>query len=312
MAISVPVHDQLQIPINSFLSSLRYERRLSDHTISNYERDLMRLKLFCASQEITDWTQIENKHIRQCVAKMHRQSLSGKTIQRFLSATRSYFRYLVRERLAKVNPATDVVSPKSAKRLPKTLSVDQVGRLLDGETDTNDPLALRDQAMFELLYSSGLRLSELTGLELNNLDLASAQIRVLGKGQKVRYLPVGKHAVLALKNWLKARGGLAGQGEQAVFVSRRGTGMGVRAVELRLKQWAMQKGLGVDVFPHMLRHSFASHLLESSGDLRAVQELLGHADIATTQIYTHLDFQHLASVYDKAHPRARKKPKSGL
>jgi integrase/recombinase XerC len=302
----------IQTLIQSFLDSLQYERRLSNHTIVNYKRDLQRLQMYCAEQEITDWAQLQAKHLRFCVSKMHRQDLSAKTIQRFLSAARSFFKYLMREQLIKSNPAAGVTAPKSGKRLPKTLSVDQLSQLLDGEIKSDDPLQFRDLAMFELLYSSGLRLSELTGLTLNNFDLQSAQIRVLGKGQKTRDLPVGKKALVALKKWLQFRGTIASENEQAVFVSRQGRALGVRAVELRLKSWARTKGLGVEVFPHMLRHSFATHVLESSGDLRAVQELLGHADISTTQIYTHLDFQHLAKVYDQTHPRARKKPKSGL
>lgn len=302
----------MQTLIKSFLDSLQYERRLSKHTIINYKRDLQRLQLYCAEQAITDWAQLQGKHLRFCVNKMHRQDLSGKTIQRFLSAARSFFKYLMREQQIKSNPATGIAAPKSGKRLPKTLSVDQLSQLLDGNISSDDPLQLRDLAMFELLYSSGLRLSELTGLELKSLDLQTGQVRVVGKGQKTRDLPIGSKAISALKQWLGIREGLVSEGEQAVFVGRRGQGMGVRAVELRLKRWARLKGLGVEVSPHMLRHSFATHLLESSGDLRAVQELLGHADISTTQIYTHLDFQHLARVYDKTHPRARKKPKSGL
>lgn len=302
----------MQTLIKSFLDSLQYERRLSKHTIINYKRDLQRLQLYCAEQAITDWAQLQGKHLRFCVNKMHRQDLSGKTIQRFLSAARSFFKYLMREQQIKFNPATGIAAPKSGKRLPKTLSVDQLSQLLDGNISSDDPLQLRDLAMFELLYSSGLRLSELTGLELKSLDLQTGQVRVVGKGQKTRDLPIGSKAISALKQWLGIREGLVSEGEQAVFVGRRGQGMGVRAVELRLKRWARLKGLGVEVSPHMLRHSFATHLLESSGDLRAVQELLGHADISTTQIYTHLDFQHLARVYDKTHPRARKKPKSGL
>lgn len=302
----------MQIIVKSFLDSLQFERRLSKHTIVNYQRDLARLQLFCVDQSITDWTQLENNHLRLCVAAMHRQGLSGKTIQRFLSAVRSFFKYLIREEHVKSNPAVGVPSPKSAKRLPKTLSVDQLSQLLDGEINSDDPLQLRDLAMFELLYSSGLRLSELTGLTLKDLNLQSGQITVIGKGQKTRYLPIGSKAIAAINQWLLVRANIAAENEQSVFVGRRGKGIGQRSVELRLKEWAVQKGLDVEVFPHMLRHSFASHVLESSGDLRAVQELLGHADISTTQIYTHLDFQHLAKVYDQTHPRARKKLKTGL
>ncbi len=298
----------MQNSIKSFIDYLQFERRLSNHTV----RDLNRLQQYCFDQDLTDWSQLKNKQLKLCVAKMHRTGLSGKTIQRFLSAARSFFKYLVRENQIKANPAIGVVAPKSDKRLPKTLSVDQLGSLLDVKINRDDPLQLRDLAMFELLYSSGLRLSELTGLKLDQLDLANGQARVIGKGQKTRYIPIGSRANVAIKEWLQVRTTLAAENEQAVFVGQGGLALGSRAVQLRLKRWSRLHGIDVTVFPHMLRHSFASHLLESSGDLRAVQELLGHADISTTQIYTHLDFQHLAEVYDKAHPRARKKPKTGL
>jgi integrase/recombinase XerC len=239
------------------------------------------------------------------VSALHRRGLSGKSIQRALSALRSFYRYLLREKIVTCNPASGVSAPKSARRLPDTLNADQAARLV--ALEARDPLAVRDRAMLELLYSSGLRLSELVNLNIPELDLSAGSVRVTGKGRKVREVPVGAKARAALRDWLAVRTEFARTEEAAVFVARNGRRLGARAVQQRLRQWAKRQGLEVPVHPHMLRHSFASHVLESSGDLRAVQEMLGHANISTTQIYTHLDFQHLAGVYDKAHPRARRK-----
>ncbi len=243
--------------------------------------------------------------LRGFVAWRHRQGINGRSLQRNLSAIRAFFRYLLKQGIVKVNPAEGITAPKSEKKLPSVLDVDQTQHLV--EIKENDPLSLRDRAMLELIYSSGLRLSELTGLNLAHVDMADRLITVTGKGNKTRTLPIGQHALDSLQAWLKARQALVAEDETALFVSQRGKRISTRSVQLRLKQWAIKQGLPNHVHPHMLRHSFASHLLESSGDLRAVQELLGHADISTTQVYTHLDFQHLAQVYDKTHPRAQKK-----
>jgi integrase/recombinase XerC len=299
------VHAEQQAWIERFLSHLRQERRLSGHTAANYSRDLAALREFCDKRAIANWADLDSQHIRTFAASLHAGGLAPRSIQRYLSATRSFFQYLQREGAARRNPATDVRSPKVKKRLPQALDADQMARLLQFRAD--DALGARDKAIMELLYSSGLRLAELTSLDLSNLDLADATVRVLGKGNKTRIVPVGKLAATALSAWLKERAALATTDEKAVFVGRNGARLGVRAVQLRVEQWARRQGIPVRVHPHLFRHSFASHLLESSGDLRGVQELLGHADISTTQVYTHLDFQHLARVYDAAHPRAKRR-----
>ncbi|MBI5612577.1 MAG: tyrosine recombinase XerC [Gammaproteobacteria bacterium] len=291
--------------VDRFLQHLRTERRMSPHTVSNYQRDLLRLSAFCAQHGVGDWRAFDVHQARAYVAALRRGGLSGRSIQRLLSAARSFYRYLLREKQVTHNPLIGVTAPKSPKRLPKTLSAEQTGALVG--IDATDPLGFRDLAILELFYSSGLRLAELVGLDLDAVDLDDATVRVTGKGGKQRVLPVGRYARAALTRWLAARTQFAAPGEAALFVGRNGARLGARAVQLRLRHWARRQGIEVSVHPHMLRHSFASHLLESSGDLRAVQELLGHADISTTQIYTHLDFQHLAKVYDQAHPRARRK-----
>lgn len=288
--------------IQNFLKTLQY---LSPHTQKAYQRDLNYLSQFCDSQEINRWQDIDGRQVQGFVAWRHRQGISGRSLQRNLSAVRAFYRYLINQGIAKQNPANGVLAPKSARRLPKVLDVDQTIQLV--EIDEDDPLAIRDRAILELMYSSGLRLSELINLDMNEIDFSDALVTVTGKGKKTRTVPVGRYAVKALKAWLKRRNHFADDNETAIFVSRRGQRISARNIQQRLKQWAIKQGLANHVHPHMLRHSFASHLLESSGDLRAVQELLGHADISTTQIYTHLDFQHLAKVYDKAHPRAIKK-----
>lgn len=299
--------DALEIPLAHFLSYLRDERRMSVHTQSAYEHDLKRLLEFCRSLPITDWRALDTHQIRAFVAQCHRRGLSPASLQRLLSTIRAFYRYLIREGLAGKNPAADVRGPKLRRPLPKTMDADEVGRLLDSTEGATDRWATRDQAIMELLYSSGLRLSELVGLNLDDIDLESAEVRVLGKGSKTRVLPIGRKALTALQNWQKDRSAAARQGEAAVFVGKNGQRINARTLQLRLRQWAIKRGINAALHPHMLRHSFASHMLESSGDLRAVQELLGHANISTTQIYTHLDFQHLAKVYDAAHPRAKKK-----
>ncbi len=254
---------------------------------------------------IDGWSALSAHDVRAYVAQRHHEGVSARTIARELSTLRSFFHFLMREGHAEVNPAAEVRAPKVRRRLPEVLDVDEMARLL--EIRGESPLAVRDLAMMELLYSSGLRLSELVSLNLTDLDLHEGLVRVIGKGNRERVLPVGRVARTALQRWLSKRAAYASAEETALFISKQGRRLGRRAVEKRLQQWGIQQGLSSRVHPHRLRHSFASHLLESSGDLRAVQELLGHADISTTQIYTHLDFQHLAEVYDSTHPRARKK-----
>jgi integrase/recombinase XerC len=291
--------------IEDFLSHLETERRLSPHTISNYRRDLKGVVEYCELAGLSDWKSLDAQHVRSWVAKRHRQGIGGRSLARALSALRSFLQYLIRENHLQVNVAKGIRAPKSVRKLPEPLDADEMARLLAVKDDS--PLAIRDLAMLELMYSSGLRLAELVSLNLGDVDLADRSMPVTGKGNKARVLPVGQYAHDALKRWLKTRVALAAEGEGALFVSRQGKRITPRAVQQRFRQWGIKQGLDSRVHPHKLRHAFASHLLESSGDLRAVQELLGHADISTTQIYTHLDFQHLADVYDKAHPRARKK-----
>jgi integrase/recombinase XerC len=238
-------------------------------------------------------------------ARSHAGGLAPRSVQRRLSAVRSFLRWLQREKVISGNPAVDVRAPKTRRRLPVTVDADQIARLLDFQPKA--PLEQRDLALMELLYSSGLRLAELAGLDLPDLDLLDRTVRVTGKGRKVRIVPVGRKAVTALEAWLRTRSGLATEGETAVFTGRSGRRIGPRAIQARVAYWARRQGLPMHMHPHLFRHSFASHLLESSQDLRGVQELLGHADIATTQVYTHLDFQHLARIYDQTHPRARRK-----
>jgi integrase/recombinase XerC len=291
--------------IERFLRHLRTERRLSTLTSSGYQRDLAALCEFCEAQKLTAWGTLDSQHVRVFAARQHSRGLSPRSIQRQLSAVRTFFAFLIREGEARVNPALDVRAPKVARHLPHTLDADQMQRLLEFRTD--DGLSVRDKSMLELLYSSGLRLQELVTLDRGDLDLADRTVRVTGKGNKVRILPVGRPALEALRAWLKERAGLAAADETALFVGRNGRRLGVRAVQLRVDHWARRSGLGIKAHPHLFRHSFATHLLESSGDLRGVQELLGHANISTTQVYTHLDFQHLARIYDASHPRAKRK-----
>jgi integrase/recombinase XerC len=284
---------------------LTAERRLSPHTVAAYRRDLRALQVWCERSAIADWPQLDHQHVRAFAARSHAQGLSGRSVQRRLAAVRSFCHFLLREGALRHNPALEVLSPKPTKRLPAALDVDQMARLLS--LKPKNALEWRDLALMELFYSSGLRLSELTALCLEDLDLTDAQVRVLGKGSKERILPVGKAAIAALTAWLGERAGLALPGERALFVGRRGQPLGARAVQLRVAACARAMGIPMHLHPHMLRHSFATHLLESSGDLRAVQELLGHASVSTTQVYTHLDFQHLARTYERAHPRAKRR-----
>jgi integrase/recombinase XerC len=295
--------------VESFLQHLRLERGLSPHTITSYRRDLICLAEFCAANGISCWQDLDNHHLRRFAAQSFARGLKPRSIQRRLSGTRSFFNYLIRENTPGFghNPATEISAPKAARNLPDTLDVDQMARLLDFSGD--DPETIRDRAMLELFYSSGLRLAELVNLDREHIDLADAVVRVTGKGSKTRLVPVGRKAMSAIHDWLAVHSQLAGPRETALFVGVRGRRISPRTVQSRVRHWAIKMGIPQHVYPHLFRHSFASHLLESSGDLRGVQELLGHADISTTQIYTHLDFQHLAQIYDKAHPRARRKDK---
>jgi len=288
-----------------FLHHLQYERRLSPHTLKNYARDLKLIQAWCSDGEITGWEQLEPHQVRAYIAARHRKGISGKSLQRQLSSLRSLFNFMLREGGVENNPAQGIKAPKTKRRLPVTMDADQLTRLLDFSSD--DLLSQRDLAIMELFYSSGLRLAELVSIDMKDMDMNDATLEVTGKGAKTRRVPIGRKAKAAIQNWIQVRDTIAAVGEPALFVSRRGTRLHPRTIQQRLKKWAMEHGAPRSLHPHLLRHSFASHLLESSGDLRAVQELLGHADITTTQIYTHLDFQHLAKTYDKAHPRAKRK-----
>lgn len=288
--------------VEVWLGRLAGERQASVHTTAAYRRDLDKLLDWMDAQGIGDFAALAPHRLRAFVAAEHRSGLSPKSLQRLLSSCRSLFRQLTREGLLAHDPAAGVRGPKVHRKLPQVLDVDEAGALVENTGD--GALALRDRAMLELFYSSGLRLSELCGLRWGDLQLDEGEVRVLGKGAKTRIVPVGSHAVAALR----ALGRAEGMAPTApVFRGRAGAPISPRTVQGRLKQLALAQGFAKRVHPHLLRHTFASHMLESSGDLRAVQELLGHADIATTQIYTHLDFQHLAKVYDAAHPRARRK-----
>ena len=293
--------------LTEFEYHLRDERQLSPHTLSNYRRDLLAVIRFCDEQGISHWQELHPQQVRAFAAQLHRQGLGGRSIQRKLSALRSFCRYLIRQGALSHNPAQDIRAPKTPRKLPHSLDVDRVQRLLDCKPD--GWLTQRDLAMMELMYSSGLRLAELVSLDLQHLDLRQGEARVLGKGRKTRIVPIGRKAIEVLQAWLTTRAIHCAEGESALFINRTGTRLGPRSVQQRMRRWALQHGLDSRLHPHALRHSFATHVLESSGDLRAVQELLGHANLSTTQIYTHLDFQHLAEVYDKAHPRARKSGK---
>ena len=294
----------VQKDIQDYLKQLEVERQLSPHTLKAYQRDLKKLVSYSEQHSLLLWQGLSHHRARLFAASLNAKGLNPKSIKRILSAARGLCRFLISNNKLDANPFDDVKAPKAAKRLPKTLSVDQITSLV--EINPKDPLSYRDKAILELFYSSGLRLAELCSLDLYELDLGSNIVRVTGKGNKVRELPIGRQANAALKAWLVQRNNLPIKDPQAVFLSRLGSRISVRAIQARVKHWAKVQGIDINVSPHMLRHSFASHMLESSGDLRAVQELLGHANISTTQIYTHLDFQHLAQIYDDAHPRAKK------
>lgn len=291
--------------VDAYLAELAEQRRQSPHTISNYGRDLRRLVMLAGELPLSD---IRLHHVRRFIGQLHAQGLSGRSIARLLSAWRGFFSWLGQHDAVPANPCEGLRPPKSPKHLPNALSVDEAARLLESVDEGDSVLAARDAAVFELFYSSGLRLAELAALDCDALDSAlhEGEIRVLGKRSKMRLVPVGSKAREALAAWAQVRGSLAGPEETALFVGQRGRRLGQRMIQLRLSRQAQLAGLSRHVHPHMLRHSFASHVLQSSGDLRAVQEMLGHASITSTQVYTHLDFQHLAKIYDSAHPRAKR------
>jgi integrase/recombinase XerC len=288
--------------LQGFLAHLTSERRLSPRTAASYGRDIAALLEFAGD---TPLDKLGPHDVRRMISTLHARGLDGRSLARMLSAWRGFYRHLARDHGCSVNPCVGVRAPKSKKSLPQALSPDEAARLM--EIPDGDPLARRDKAMFELFYSSGLRLSELTGLDISDLNFSDATVRVLGKGAKTRVVPVGRFALDAVRAWLTERSAGKAPASGALFTGRGGKRLAPRAVQYRIKRWALKQGISSDVHPHMLRHSFASHLLQSSGDLRAVQEMLGHASISTTQVYTHLDFQYLAKAYDAAHPRAKRK-----
>jgi integrase/recombinase XerC len=291
--------------LERFERHLATERRLSAHTLAAYRRDLAALAHWCDRNGLEDWGELDHQHVRTFAARSHARGLKGRSIQRRLAALRTFFGFLQREGATRRNPGIDVPAPKSGKRLPDALDVDQMARLLAFKP--TNALEVRDLALMELLYSGGLRLAELTGLKVGDIDLRQGGARVLGKGRKERIAPIGTKAAQALQRWLAERASLARPDCAALFVGRNGRPLSPRAVQLRVAARARAQGLPQRVYPHLFRHSFATHLLESSHDLRGVQELLGHSDISTTQVYTHLDFQHLARTYDRAHPRAKRR-----
>tara|TARA_R110001583_G_scaffold99273_1_gene244565 strand:- start:10607 stop:11506 length:900 start_codon:yes stop_codon:yes gene_type:complete len=295
----------LQKPINQYLNHLASQRGLSPVTIDNYQRNLAEFVSFFDEKKLTDWSQLESDHVRLMVKKLNQKGIKARSIATKLSALRSFLTHLVDNEVLTFNPAKGVAAPKLDNPLPKNISVDEVFQLLD--MDDNDPLSLRDNAMMELMYSSGLRLSELVSINLKDIRMREKEIIVLGKGSKQRLLPITGKAITAISAWLKVRVDFCEYGEPALFTSKLKKRISVRSVQTRMEKWGLQQNLPSHLNPHKLRHSFATHMLESSGNLRAVQTLLGHADLSTTQVYTHLDFQHLSEVYDKAHPRSKRK-----
>ncbi|WP_367298285.1 tyrosine recombinase XerC [Hafnia alvei] len=293
----------LELPVEAFLRFLRVERQLSPHTIESYHHQLTAIIEIVAPAGLRDWRQLDATQVRMIIARSKRKGLEAASLALRLSALRSFIDWQVSQGVMSVNPAKGISAPKQARHLPKNLDVDDVNRLLD--IDANDPLAVRDRTMLEVMYGAGLRLSELVGLDCRHMNMASGEVWVMGKGSKERKLPIGRTAIHWLEQWLPLRE-IYDPVDDAVFVSKLGKRISVRSVQKRFAEWGVKQGVTSHINPHKLRHSFATHMLESSGDLRAVQELLGHANLTTTQIYTHLDFQHLAKVYDAAHPRAKR------
>lgn len=293
----------LQQPVDAFLRYLKVERQLSPLTQTNYCRQLQALMAQATELGITEWPQLNAAKVRQLAARSKRAGLQSSSLALRFSALRSFLDWLVSQGTIAANPAKGIRTPRSGRHLPKNIDVDEMSQLL--AIDLNDPLAVRDRAMLEVMYGAGLRLSELVGLDCRHVDLAAGEIWVMGKGSKERKLPIGRTAVTWLEHWLAMRE-LFAPDDDAMFLSNQGKRISPRNVQKRFAQWGVKQGVNSHIHPHKLRHSFATHMLESSGDLRAVQELLGHANLTTTQIYTHLDFQHLANVYDAAHPRAKR------
>lgn len=295
----------LKQDVHTYLDYLAHNKRYSPHTINAYKRDINRLLSTLNRLDYSSWQEVQADTIRASMVSAKQDDLSAKSIQRILSSWRSFFTYLLKQSLVAKNPVEGISAPKSARRLPKALDPDQIGQLLNSKVEADNALAIRDLAMIELTYSCGLRLGELASLNIFDIDMADASLIITGKGNKTRQLPIGGPALSAISLWLEQRSQLKCLDANALFINNRGQRMGVRGIQMRMS--AMAASHGQHLHPHMLRHSFASHLLQSSGDLRAVQELLGHSNISTTQVYTHLDFQHLAKVYDQAHPRAQSK-----
>jgi integrase/recombinase XerC len=293
----------LLLAVDDFLRYLKVERQLSPLTQKNYQRQLLAIMAMADEMKLASWAQLEPAQVRTLAARSRRGGLGASSLALRMSALRSFLDWQVHQGMLSANPAKGISTPRNARHLPKNMDVDEVNQLL--EIDLNDPLAVRDRAMLETMYGGGLRLSELVNMDCRHMDLEAGEVRVLGKGSKERRVPIGGTAVTWIQHWLSLRDSFAPQ-DDAVFVSSRGSRISTRNVQKRFAEWGIKQGVASHIHPHKLRHSFATHLLESSGDLRAVQELLGHANLATTQIYTHLDFQHLASVYDAAHPRAKR------
>lgn len=294
--------------IDAFIQYLRVEKQLSPHTITNYGKDLIKFSQYCLERKIKESNDLSVDNAKLFAATLRSHKLAPKSIQRILSTVRNFYKYLVKENIAKDNPLLGVSAPKVGRQLPKTLDADQVTQLMNVAPETD--WEYRDIAMIELLYSSGLRVAELVGINNADINWHNSTVLVLGKGNKERVVPVGQMALQAISKWQSKRALFLADVKSttdALFISNRANRISIRSVQSRLKYWAKRIGFDNNLYPHLLRHSFASHMLESSGELRAVQEMLGHADISTTQIYTHLDFQHLAKVYDNAHPRAKKK-----
>ena len=290
-------------PVEQFLDYLKSEKQLSLNTQINYRRQLYALISLIEDSEIARWQDLDSSAVRLLISQSKRAGLQARSLSLRLSALRSFYDWMIKCDLVSANPARSVLNPKLGQHLPKNIDIDEINQLLNIEY--NDPLSVRDRAMLEVMYGSGLRLSELVNLNCRELNLQDGEVRVMGKGNKERKLPLGRESIKWIKHWLSMRDFLAPQ-DDALFISKLGKRISARNVEKRFAQWGVKQGLSAHVHPHKLRHSFATHMLESSGDLRAVQELLGHSDLSTTQVYTHLDFSHLSEVYDAAHPRAKR------
>ncbi len=294
----------MQEQLDKYWNYLRIERQVSPHTLTNYQRQLYRIVDILSENGITSWQAVTPSIVRFILAQSNKDGLKERSLALRLSVLRRFFTYLVQQQDINVNPATGVSAPKQNRHLPKNIDAEQVQQLLNN--DSKEPIDIRDRAILELLYSSGLRLSELQSLNLNSINTRVREVRVIGKGNKERIVPFGRYASHAIQQWLKVRI-LFNPKDEALFVSQLGNRLTHRAIQQRLEVWGIKQGLSSHLNPHKLRHSFATHMLEASSDLRAVQELLGHSNLSTTQIYTHLNFQHLAEVYDSAHPRAKRK-----